>query len=191
MKEIQALTKVHEFHEKFNHLIKNTPTLSAFKIAQLRINLLKEELGELIVALNNKDIVEAADALMDLQYVLSGAIISLGLGSIASELFDEVHRSNMSKLCNNLDDLFKTLDKYGDRDNSNYEVIGEGTDKKYHAFRTSDRKTLKSINYSPANLAPIIALAQNTLGCHLEEKQNSFICPCPEKLCIECKPLKL
>ena len=65
---------------------------------KLRLNLLQEEVDELKEALANGDTVEALDALTDIQYVLDGAYLSLGLHKLKDAAFSEVQRSNMSKL---------------------------------------------------------------------------------------------
>lgn len=62
----------------------------------LAVDLIREELNELAAAIDQNDIVEVADALADLQYVLSGDVHEFGLGSRFGSLFEEVHRSNMS-----------------------------------------------------------------------------------------------
>jgi predicted HAD superfamily Cof-like phosphohydrolase len=64
----------------------------------LRLHLLQEELAELAEAMANGDLVATLDALVDLQYVLSGTVLSLGFASVFEQAFKEVHRSNMSKL---------------------------------------------------------------------------------------------
>lgn len=63
----------------------------------LRIKLIIEELNELVTALLNGDKIETLDALCDLEYVLNGAILSLGYSKIFSRAFAEVHRSNLAK----------------------------------------------------------------------------------------------
>ena len=78
----------------------------------MRVNLLQEELNELREAIEENDIIEIADALSDLQYVLSGAVLEFGLGNKLGELFAEVHRSNMSKVCPTLDIAKETQDYY-------------------------------------------------------------------------------
>ncbi len=67
-------------------------------VSFLRLHLLQEELAELAEAMLEDDLVGCLDALCDLQYVLSGAVLSLGLQDVFDEAFAEVHRSNMSKL---------------------------------------------------------------------------------------------
>ena len=79
---------------------------------RLRINLLAEELKELEQAIDDNDLVEVADALADLQYVLSGAILEFGLGDKFKAIFDEVHRSNMSKTCATRAEAEETITHY-------------------------------------------------------------------------------
>lgn len=93
-----TLEQVQEFHDTYGLPVKDAPDLSDPKTNDLRINLLAEELDELKEALKNNDPVEALDALIDLQYVLDGAFLSLGLHDVKEAAFAEVHRSNMSKL---------------------------------------------------------------------------------------------
>lgn len=98
MSKRTTLEQVREFHETYGLSVKNTPDLSDPKTNQLRINLLAEELEELQEAIADNDPVEVLDALIDLQYVLDGAFLSLGFHDVKDVAFDEVHRSNMSKL---------------------------------------------------------------------------------------------
>lgn len=93
-----TLNQVKEFHETYGLSVKDAPDVSDPKTNALRINLLAEELEELKEALEQGDITETLDALVDLQYVLDGAFLSLGLHTVKEEAFAEVHRSNMSKL---------------------------------------------------------------------------------------------
>lgn len=99
MKKIDSLNQVAEFHRTFNAPILDTPQIPSAERCKLRVALLQEELNELQQAIDNDDIVEVADALCDLQYVLSGAVLEFGLGEKFVELFNEVQRSNMSKAC--------------------------------------------------------------------------------------------
>ena len=93
-----TLKCVQEFHESFDLPVKAHPDISDPKTNMLRINLIAEELEELQEALAAGDIVEVLDALTDLQYVLDGAYLSFGLQDVKHAAFEEVHRSNMSKL---------------------------------------------------------------------------------------------
>lgn len=93
-----TLEQVQEFHETYGLPVLDAPSISDEKTNALRINLLAEELDELREALAAGDLVETLDALIDLQYVLDGAFLSFGLQNVKQAAFDEVHRSNMSKL---------------------------------------------------------------------------------------------
>lgn len=90
---------VHEFHTAFGLGIKNEPTANIGKERNLlRFNLMKEENEEYFEAANNNDLVEVADALGDMLYILAGTIIEHGMQYKIAEVFDEIQRSNMSKL---------------------------------------------------------------------------------------------
>ena len=91
--------KVKIFMETFGQEVKNKPSFSTEKINKLRYDLIKEELDELEVALNNKDILEVADALTDILYVAYGAGHAFGID--LDKCFEEVQNSNMSKLDDN------------------------------------------------------------------------------------------
>ena len=88
--------KVKNFMETFGQEVKSRPSLSSDKINMLRYNLIKEELDEFKQALDNNDILEAADALTDILYVTYGAGHAFGVDLDAC--FEEVHESNMSKI---------------------------------------------------------------------------------------------
>lgn len=95
-KQIQA---VHEFHSAFGLGIKNEPSDDLGESKNLlRFNLMKEENEEYLEAAQNNDIVEIADALGDMLYILCGTILEHGLQHKIEEVFDEIQRSNMSKL---------------------------------------------------------------------------------------------
>lgn len=89
--------QVREFHKAFGVADPDKPTLLENKEQRLRISLIREELEEYIEAVTNDDLVEAADALCDLAYVVFGAAACHGFTRF-DEMFDEVQRSNMSKL---------------------------------------------------------------------------------------------
>src|SRR5690606_21101597 len=105
-------------------------------------------------AINSNDLVEVADALCDLQYVLAGAVLEFGLGSKFKALFEEVHRSNMSKACKTVAEANKTIAHYKQKDN--VEAYYKEIDGLYLVYRQHDDKTLKSINYSPADLRGLL-----------------------------------
>lgn len=154
MKQLDALNLVAEFHRTFRHPIVSSPSVPSEDRCKLRVSLLAEELKELEVAILEKDIVEIADALCDIQYVLSGAVLEFGLGEKFSALFEEVQRSNMSKACVSESEASATVQYYRKKDGTECYYKKEGS--KWLVYRTSDNKTIKSINYSPANLQSIL-----------------------------------
>tara|TARA_Y100001970_G_C13701102_1_gene587243 strand:- start:171 stop:512 length:342 start_codon:yes stop_codon:yes gene_type:complete len=83
----------------FGQEVKNKPSFSSDNINKLRVDLIKEELQELIEAMNNKDLLEVADALTDILYVTYGAGHAFGIN--LDKCFEEVQNSNMSKLDEN------------------------------------------------------------------------------------------
>jgi len=155
MKKIDALNQVAEFHKTFQAPILETPQIPSNERCELRVSLLQEELDELSQAIKVGDIVEIADALADLQYVLSGAVLEFGLGEKFVDLFDEVQRSNMSKACENQQEAISTLLHYKKKDGTEgyYKQVAGG---KWVVYRNGDNKVLKSIGYSPASLKIIL-----------------------------------
>ena len=88
--------KVGFFMKTFGQDVKQSSSFSSDKINALRVSLIKEELDELIEAMNKKDLVEVADALTDILYVTYGAGHAFGIN--LDDCFEEVQNSNMSKL---------------------------------------------------------------------------------------------
>ena len=88
--------KVKTFMQTFGQEVKSKPSFSSEKINDLRYNLIKEELGELKQAMDDKDLLEVADALTDILYLTYGAGIAFGID--LDKCFEEVQNSNMSKL---------------------------------------------------------------------------------------------
>ncbi|MFD2572008.1 hypothetical protein ACFSUS_15295 [Spirosoma soli] len=153
MQQPDSLNQVAEFHRTFHAPVLETPQIPPAARAQLRISLLAEELDEFREAIANGDIVAVADALCDLQYVLSGAVLEFGLGDKFKALFDEVQRSNMSKACLTVEEAEATVAQYTAKGVACHYVESDG---KFLVYRDADHKTLKSINYSPADLEQII-----------------------------------
>ncbi len=154
MQSPDALNDVAEFHRTFHHPILETPQIPAENRCQLRVALLAEELKELETAIAQNDIVEVADALCDLQYVLAGAILEFGLGEKFKTLFDEVQRSNLSKACHTVEEAKATVAHYQAKGVECHYIESDG---KYLIYRTADQKTLKNVNYSPADLVSILS----------------------------------
>lgn len=154
MHKLDPLNQVADFHKTFNAPILDKPQIPSDDRCKLRVSLLQEELNELQEAIDKKDIIEIADALCDLQYVLSGAVLEFGLGEKFSDLFNEVQRSNMSKACNSIKESLETLSYYKKRDNT--EGYYKEVNGKFIVYRNNDNKVLKSVNYSPADLKNIL-----------------------------------
>ena len=154
MNKLDVLNQVAAFHRTFKHPIEPEPIIPAEDRCRLRVALLAEELKELELAIAEKDIVGIADALCDMQYVLSGAVLEFGLGEKFRTLFDEVQRSNMSKTCKDKEEAEATQRYYKEERGFDSYIRQEGDN--WLVYRQGDHKTLKSINYSPPNLEPIL-----------------------------------
>ncbi|MES2419114.1 MAG: nucleoside triphosphate pyrophosphohydrolase family protein [Bacteroidota bacterium] len=154
MNDLNALNQVAEFHRTFKHPIIEKAAIPTKERSQLRIELLAEELRELQEAVNDNNLIEIADALCDLQYVLAGAVLEFGLGEQFKALFDEVHRSNMSKACKTVEEANETIAHY--KNKGDVDAYYKEIDGLFLVYRNADHKTLKSVNYSPADLKSII-----------------------------------
>lgn len=94
----EKIRSVEEFHDVFKIGNASEITLVDERDYTLRYNLIKEENEEYLEACKNGDIIEIADALGDQLYILFGTILKHGLQHKIEEVYDEIHRSNMSKL---------------------------------------------------------------------------------------------
>ncbi len=95
----KKIAAVSEFHRAFKLNMNSKPTADIGKDRfELRFNLMKEENEEYLDAANKGNLVEVADALGDMLYILCGTIIEHGMQDKIEEVFDEIQRSNMSKL---------------------------------------------------------------------------------------------
>lgn len=169
---------VSDFQETYG-FEKISPTSNAIRVGAFRDSLIKEEELELITAELDNNIVEIADALGDICYVILGSVwtfssydfseylVKLGLlqDKIAkyftlqqfTAIFFEIHRSNMSKSCKTIDEVYATMaqEKYKDikyvytEKNGRYYII---VNEDFPEKELMKGKLLKSINYSPANL---------------------------------------
>ena len=98
----KPLNAVKKFHKSFGLTINETPKASLGNdINLLRYKLMREENEEYLEAAQNNDLVEVADALGDMLYILCGTMISHGMQDKIEAVFDEIQRSNMSKLDKN------------------------------------------------------------------------------------------
>lgn len=104
-KQIEA---VETFHNAFKIENKYQPTADIpDQVKLLRYKLMREENEEYLEAAQNGDLVEIADALGDMLYILCGTILSHGLQSKITEVFEEIQRSNMSKLDKNGEPIYR------------------------------------------------------------------------------------
>ena len=102
MSLLEKINKVKEFHETFKLEFHELPIAEIDpSIVDLRHRLMEEENDEYLEACRNNDLTQIADALGDKMYILFGSIIAHGLQYKIEEVFDEIHRSNMSKLDDN------------------------------------------------------------------------------------------
>ena len=152
-REPSCLRDVAAFHRLFKAPVIGSPAIPDAKRCALRVELLQEELNELKEAISQNDLVEVADALADIQYVLAGAVHEFGLGTRFADLFAEVQRSNMSKACATREEAEATVAHYAAKDQP---ARIEECDGQYLVYRTADNKVLKSVKYSPAALQPIV-----------------------------------
>jgi predicted HAD superfamily Cof-like phosphohydrolase len=93
---ISNFEKVGDFMEAFGQEVLYVPTVPDFNLAALRLDLIEEEVQELRDGLGREDLLEIADALTDILYVVYGAGHAFGID--LDDCFNEVHRSNMTKL---------------------------------------------------------------------------------------------
>ena len=105
---LDKIKDVELFHETFKIGNRYQPTANLPKEEyELRYNLFKEENDEYLDACRNKDLIEIADALGDQLYILFGTILRHGLQDKIEEVFNEIQRSNMSKLDSNGEPIFR------------------------------------------------------------------------------------
>ena len=151
MKELQM---VNAFMKIMGQFKGTTPAIPFDAIRKLRFDLIDEENKELGLADN---IVDVADGLCDLLYVTLGAFTAYGFTEeLIQELFEEVQRSNMSKVCHTLQEAIDTKKKYGQQrvDTQIAKVFVEGTT--YYTVVRNDGKVLKSIKWSEPDLRSIL-----------------------------------
>ncbi len=95
----EVIKHVETFHDAFKIQNNYKPTVEVTaQVAKLRYDLMKEENEEYYEALQNGDLIEVADALGDMLYILCGTILAHGMQDKIQEVFEEIQRSNMSKL---------------------------------------------------------------------------------------------
>lgn len=116
--------RVKQFHKACDSLDLERPGFPPAEIVNLRLDLIEEEYAELLTAIEDGDIVEVADALADILYVVYGTAGAFGIN--IDKIFEEVHRSNMTKVING------------------------------KVIKREDGKVLKPDSYTPANIKKVL-----------------------------------
>ena len=155
MKKVKVpfVDEVEEFNEVMGKSYQNrtTPTINP-KDAQFVIDFIQEELDELKVAVKEKNIIEVFDALLDITYVgLGNGALVFGLKDKIEAGYAEVQASNMSKICQTLEEAEETVKVRSEQQKEPCHYLSDGKGK-YVVYRSSDNKVMKSINYFKPNL---------------------------------------
>ena len=138
---------VLEFHKTFGAKIGESPSLDVSETShELRINLIEEEFSEYKKAIEEKDLIEVADALADLAYVIYGAAITYGIDLDA--VIKEVHRSNMSKLDENSKPIYRADGKIMKGPNYSPPCIEKALFKEPVGITFTNENIIKVDNYS-------------------------------------------
>lgn len=160
--------QVYEFMKLFNQVCRSVPTIPPAEEVQLRIDLIEEEFNELQLAFIAGDLEEVADALADLQYVILGTAITVGIN--LDPIFQEVHRSNMSKLWTSSEianhfkqdaqELFQLTDISKVFTNRDGDTAIKLTKTKW-MVKSKEGKVIKSPSYSAANIKEVLEMQRN------------------------------
>ena len=148
-----GIEKVKEFMEMSKQVINIKPCLVNRELAEFRFKLIREENSELLQAVEEEDLTEVLDALVDLQYVLYGAVLTFGMQDVWEKAFEEVHINNMTKACKTEEEADATIEFYLKQGIS---VFVEKVNDLYVIYRTSDKKVMKSIDYIPVSLSKFV-----------------------------------
>jgi len=155
MKKVKVpfVNEVEEFNEVMGKGYQNrtTPTINP-KDAQFVIDFIQEELDELKVAVQERNIIEIFDALLDITYVgLGNGALVFGLKDKILDGYAEVQASNMSKICQTLEEAEETVKLRSEQQGEPCHYLSDGKGK-YVVYRSSDNKVMKSINYFKPDL---------------------------------------
>jgi predicted HAD superfamily Cof-like phosphohydrolase len=143
---MRAVSDVHFFMTAFKQPTPTTVQMPPDEIRDIRTRLIEEELEEMMYS---SDIVQYTDACIDLLYVVAGALVDAGIDSdTASRLWDEVHRSNMSK-------LWMLSEVYNSPAGADIIPIGGAS---LRFIVKLNGKIIKSPSYSPADLGKVLGV---------------------------------
>ena len=152
---VPFVSEVEEFNEAFNKPNKYTPNVPEKDQWMFVYNFILEELNEYKEACEKGDVVEVLDALADITYVATGNGVMLhGLKDHFEAAYEEVHQSNMSKLCKTLEEAEQTRDLRSEQQGEPCHIEEKGS--YWVVLRSRDRKVMKSVNYFPPNLSAIL-----------------------------------
>lgn len=147
----EQINMVAAFQRKFAAPILDKPGIPSADRCKLRIDLIREELKETNDAIALNDLIEVADGLGDILYVVFGMVLEFGLQDKIEDIFAEIQRSNMSKACATREEAEQTQAHYLAISEENLSYITE-RDGSFFVYRSDNHKALKSINYSPADI---------------------------------------
>uniref|UniRef100_A0A6C0LRL5 Phosphoribosyl-ATP pyrophosphohydrolase n=1 Tax=viral metagenome TaxID=1070528 RepID=A0A6C0LRL5_9ZZZZ len=145
---MSCYTNVSDFHAVFGHPHPdklNQTIMNDDKLINFRIKLIEEEFNELKEACQTKNLKETIDALADIEYVLNGMAVSMGIDLPAA--FNEVHASNMSKICKTKEEVLETIEYYKTLKGFENIVVGYRpctTKSGFVVYNEADGKILKS-----------------------------------------------
>jgi hypothetical protein len=151
-KYVPFVSEVEEFNNTMGKGWQNrtTPTIDR-KDAEFVINFIQEELDELKEAVENNDIVGVFDAILDITYVgLGNGALVFGLKDKILDGYAEVQASNMSKICNTLEEAEETVKVRSEQQGCPCHHVQLGD--KYVVYRSHDMKIMKSVNYFAPDL---------------------------------------
>ena len=159
---LTTIEQVAEFHEAMAHPISETIELPDASTLKFRTEFIQEELKELVDAVKEGDIVKMADGLGDIQYVLDGFFLNVGLHPYKEEICTAIHESNMSKKARTEDEALESV-RARQAEFPEYHVMhrrapdGEG----YVIFDDKSGKILKPVGYFKPKIKAILELHTN------------------------------
>lgn len=145
----KQLDQVAEFHNAFSVPVMQSPAIDPERIS-LRLKLLREEVDEFAEALRSGDIAHALKEWADILYILNGTALEFGFQHVAEPVFDEVHRSNMSKVIQSGYDAMKEEMELPKN------VVVQRAPTGGYLLRREDGKIVKPSTYSPADVAEVL-----------------------------------
>ena len=149
-----ALGLVREYRLKANLPVPDTPAIPNAARCRAFMDKLDAELRGFRRSIDTQNVRNVGISLSALQHVLSGAVLECGMGSLFKSLFDEVHRSNMSKACATAAEAEATCSNY--RSEKDTACIVKPVGDKFVVYREGDDKVLKSVKYSKVNFLPLL-----------------------------------